>query len=169
MEGVVMSGAERSIEERLRLIEDYIAIQQLITSYGPAADTCALDELRTIWSDSPVYDARSLAYLEGEQVFEAFGHPFHQSLVAAGSAHTSTMPHIVLDGDKASATHYASLYKHVDGGFELLRLIASRWLLERTAEGWRVYRRINRLLDGSGEGTALLAKVRQPPSEAETT
>lgn len=160
-----MSQAEiSSLEARLRTMEDYVAIQQLISSYGPAADTCALDELRTIWSDDPVYDVRGLAYLEGEEVFEAFSHPLHQSLVAAGSAHTSTMPHIVLDGDSASATNYAALYKHVDGGFELLRLIASRWLLKRTKEGWRVYRRINRLLDGTGEGTALLAKVRQAPS-----
>lgn len=159
--------AAPSIEARLQKIEDYIAIQQLITSYGPAADTCAIEQLRTIWSDDPVYDARSLAYLKGEEVFEAIGHPFHQSLVAAGSAHTSTMPHIVLDGDSASATHYAALYKHIDGNFELVRLIASRWLLRRTNEGWRVYRRINRLLDGTGEGTALLAKVRQPPSAGE--
>lgn len=152
-------------EDRLRRIEDYIAIQQLIASYGPAADSCNMEELRKVWGDDPVYDARGLAYLEGEEVFGGFDGDYHRALVAAGSAHSATMPYVVLDGDKASATNYAMLYKFVDGRYELVRLNASRWLLRRTSSGWRVYRRTNRLTDGAGPALEVLRKAAQAPAE----
>ena len=38
-----------ALEERLRKLEDVQAITNLIAAYGPAADTCNVEEVRPIW------------------------------------------------------------------------------------------------------------------------
>jgi hypothetical protein len=71
----------------------------------------------------------------------------------------------VIEGDRATATHYGTLFTRKDGQFVLLRLTASRWDLQRFEDkGWRVMQRTNRLLDGSAEARQILTEVQQPPS-----
>ncbi|MCM2251493.1 MAG: nuclear transport factor 2 family protein, partial [Ramlibacter sp.] len=87
--------------------------------------------------------------------------------VRNGSAHACTAPHVVIEGDRATATHYGTLFTRRDGQFVLVRLTASRWELRRfEGKGWRVMKRTNRLLDGSEPARRILSKVQQPPSRA---
>lgn len=151
-----------SLEARIQRIEDHIAISQLITAYGAFADAGEVDAMRDIWTDDAIYDTVSL--LHGEEVIDLFRSASFLEILSAGSAHAATSPHIVIEGDQASATQYAMLYKHGDAGFEMLRLVASRWLLKRTKNGWRAFKRTNRSLDGDDEARKLLARVRTPPS-----
>jgi len=49
------------------------------------------------------------------------------------------------------------VFRKVGQTWEALRASANEWHLRRTQQGWRVARRINRLLDGAPEARALLA------------
>lgn len=156
----------RTPDERLRRIEDYLEIQQLIAAYGPAADSCNTDEIMRMWHEDSVYDVGGIDRYEGhERLKQCYETDFHQGIVSKGSAHACTAPHIVIEADRATATHYGTLFTRQEGGFVLLRLTASRWDLRRfEGEGWRVVQRVNRLLDGSDEARRILREVQQPPS-----
>jgi hypothetical protein len=66
------------------------------------------------------------------------------------------LPHIVLDGDTAVATSYSRLYRRDGDNFRVWRVGANRWEFVRTADGWRVKNRVNRVLNGGEEPRALL-------------
>jgi hypothetical protein len=157
----------RSLEERLLRLEDHLEIQQLIAAYGPAADSCNMEDIMRMWHEDCVYDVGGIDLYEGQaRLKQAYEIDFHLNIVKQGSAHASTAPHVVIEGDKATATHYGTLFTRQDGKFVLLRLTASRWDLQRfPEEGWRVMRRTNRLLDGSAEARQILTEVQQPPSK----
>lgn len=157
----------KSLEQRLDEVEDYIEIMQLLCAYGPAADATHWELIKEIWAEDSVYEIGGLGVYEGHAGLEkAFYGEFHQGLMQSGSGHVSSMPHVVIDGDRASATHHGTLYKQIDGNFPVIRLIASRWELERREKGWVVIRRTNELLKENPRAQALLARVKEGPSPA---
>ena len=46
----------KTLDERLRKIEDKLAIYDLIASHPPSADTAARDFVRTVWVEDGVFD-----------------------------------------------------------------------------------------------------------------
>ena len=86
----------------------------------------------------------------------------HRRFVSTGSAHTLRPARIWLDGDVAVAINYSVVFIHDEGRWIAERVAANRWDLTRTAGGWRVRRRVNRLLDGGPEAVALLAGDEPP-------
>lgn len=162
--------SNKSLEERLDLVEDYIEIMQLICAYGPAADATHWDLIKEIWAEDSVYEIGGIGSFEGHAGLEkAFYGEFHQGLMESGSGHVSSMPHLVIDGDRAVATHHGTLYKQIDGNFPVIRLIASRWELERRAQGWVVTKRTNELLQENERARALLARVKEGPAPLSQT
>jgi hypothetical protein len=79
----------------------------------------------------------------------------HQSLIAAGIGHFAGPLLIDLDGDSATALNYSLIMRRKGDHFYLWRVSAVRWDLARSASGWRVRRRTNRLLDETGAGREL--------------
>lgn len=69
-----------------------------------------------------------------------------------------TAPQITLDGDRATVRSYSQLIvrRASTDGFAVARLTANQWELIRTDDGWRVERRIARMVDGSAEPRDLL-------------
>lgn len=157
--------SDKTLEERLALVEDYIEIMQLINSYGPAADATHWDLLREIWAEDSVYEIGGLGVYEGhEGLKQAFYGEFHQGLMESGSGHVSSAPHLVIDGDRATGTHHGTLYKQIDGKFPVVRLIASRWEFERREGRWVVTRRTNEVLQENPRARELLARVKEGPA-----
>ena len=71
--------------------------------------------------------------------------------MAGGSAHLASMPVVHVDGDRATALCHGQLlrFDREADAFRIWRATAVRLEFRRTAEGWKIYRRANRLLDGS--------------------
>jgi len=145
-----------SLERRVRELEDHVALYQLMMGYGPAVDAGESELAAARWTPSGVYDAQVGAWEGREAIAGMVEGEMHQSIIRGGSAHVTAMPYVVIDGDRAVATAYAQLCRAAGDDFRLWRVTATRWEFARTVDGWRVQRRVNRLLDGDPEAQALL-------------
>lgn len=171
------------LESRLRELEDRLEIYQLLSAYGPLVDSGDAEATADLWVADGVYDwgggpkpadgtpvAREgwagAAYSRAE-IAEMVRGPGHRSIIAGGAGHVIGLPHVQLSGDTAVATGYARLYRWDGAKFEVARVSANRWELVRTAAGWRVAVRTNRVLDGGADPRTLLrAGVAAPPPPA---
>ena len=164
----------KSLEARLRDIEDRLEIYNLIASHPPSADTGADDYTRAIFTEDGVFDrGESLDYtLGGEAIAAITQRPEHQQAIRGGLAHFAGLPHIELDGDSACVTSYLQLI-HPDAegaerelpnhgvstGYRIHRVLANRWELTRASGGWKIKSRKLRPLDGSAPARDILANA----------
>jgi SnoaL-like domain len=166
--------ASRSLEDRLRAIEDRLEIYDLIASHPPSADTGGKDHIAASWVDDGVFDrGGNLSSPRGrDAISDQVLSPEHQAAIARGLAHFTGLPHVVIDGDSAVVTSYLQiLVPQTQGdpvevpnhgsskGFRVHRLTANRWELVRTREGWKIKHRTLRQLDGSQGARQILQQA----------
>lgn len=148
------------LEERLRAIEDRLAIYQVISAYGPAVDSGRLAAASELWTEEGIYDIPGIGSFPGRaKIVELLGGELHQSLINGGAAHVMSMPHVRISGNTAVAINYAHVYVPKDGEFGVFRVVASRWEMIRQDDAWKIQRRTNHLLDGRLEARELLAEA----------
>lgn len=160
------------IEDRLRAIEDHIAIMNLIARHPPSADTGAVEYTKNAWVEDGEFDrGSSLGAEKGREAIGALvAKSEHRDAIVQGMAHISGLPFISIDGDNATVVHYLQIIvpeKQLDAidvpnhgsgkGFRAFRVLASRWRLVRTPEGWKFKHRQVRLLDGQEGALDLLS------------
>ena len=97
---------------------------------------------------------RSPAWCKGEG---------HQGLILNGCGHVLTVPHVVVDGDRAYGRSYALniRWDADEERFWVARVSANTWEWVRTPDGWRIAERINANLDGTPEHRRMLAPGRR--------
>jgi hypothetical protein len=139
------------------MLEDRMAIYQLMSTYGPCADSGSGDVVETLYTDDGEYDSGFIV-CEGaagvRDMLEAM--PLHRSLMADGCAHIIDMPFLRIDGDKAIAFCHSQLLRHQGGeNYVIFRTSATFWNFERTQVGWKIARRVNRPLNGTEDGQKL--------------
>jgi hypothetical protein len=150
------------LERRVVELEDEAAIARLLAGYGPLADSSQGDAVRDMWVDTGgTYELQDY-HFTSEDMAGTVTTELHRRFVSTGSAHTLGPARIWLDGDVAVAINYSVVFIHDEGRWIAERVAANRWDLTRTAGGWRVRRRVNRLLDGGPEAVALLAGDEPP-------
>ena len=160
----------RSLEERLRDVEDRLEILNLIAAHPPGADTgegeymasyCAEDVELQFSEHAPPWSGRA-------QLVANIQRPAHKGAIEQGIGHFAGLPHIEIDGDTAVVTSYLQILApndtaepaEVSGhgaskGFRVHILSANRWELARTPEGWRIKRRIGRAINTPAARTLL--------------
>ena len=155
-----------AIEARLRKLEDQIAIYQVVNGYGYAVDGLNTEAVGECYVDEGIYAIGDIGEIEGREAIEAITRdPGHLAFVAAGCAHMSTVPHVVIEGDKAVATCHTMVPMHGEDGFFIGRLSASRINLERQLHGqWKIVHRQNYMLNGDPEASKLLGRLKEGPS-----
>lgn len=132
--------------------DDVVAVTQVIAAYGPAVDCGNGDAAAALFTEDGWYDVAGRRY-EGRAAIAAMVQGrAHQGLLAQGVAHVMGLPHVRVDGDRAVAVNHSVVLR----AGEVWRTAANRWELVRTADGWQVASRTNRLLDGSQEARDLL-------------
>ncbi len=143
------NGHPSTIEQRLQMLEDRLAIYQLLATYGPGVDSLSQDVIAGMWAEDGVYEIVGLArYESGEAVGEMLNGEMHQRYVNTGCGHVISMPHVVIEGDTAIATGHATIYLRDGDHWRIERLSAARWEFVRTTSGWRVKHRTNQPLTG---------------------
>jgi hypothetical protein len=163
--------AARSLEQRVREIEDRFEILNLIASHPPSADTGGSEHIASCWVEDGVFDrGAGLSSPHGRsELANQVKSPAHQAAIAGGLAHIVGLPYVKIDGDTAVVISYLQiLVPQTQGdpvevpnhgtskGFRVHRVGANKWDLVRTPEGWKFKSRSLRLLDGSEEARAIL-------------
>ena len=162
-----------SLEDRVRAVEDKLAIFHLIASHPPAADTGTDRYYREAFAADGEVDLGGGKGARGNDTIGAIVKtPEHQAAIAGGLCHFAGLPRVEIDGDSAVAISYLQIItpdreaapREVSGhgsttGFRIHRVGANRWELKRGKDGWKVVRRTLRPLDGSGDAQAFLRKA----------
>jgi hypothetical protein len=148
-----MTELEATVRElvlHVRALEDELAIFKVLAFYGPAVDSGSSAEVAELWTEDGVYDAQIGSWSGQSAIAGMVAGPGHQGLIKGGAAHVmGGVPYIAIEGDQATATVHYLLHRREGDHFQVWRATATRWELIRTADGWKVTRRTNRLLDGS--------------------
>jgi hypothetical protein len=153
-----------ALERRVLELEDQVAILRLINRWGPAVDTGSSEAAGALFDTHGVLES-DLSRLEGPEGVRAMVQSEgQQSLIRRGCAHVQTAPVIAVDGDEATAISYSQVYLHANDGHVVWRVSANQWELRRTADGWRVTRRLNRVIDGSPEAHPILVRALDGPT-----
>jgi hypothetical protein len=153
-----------ALETRVRQLEDNLAVMRLINSWGPAVDTGSGQVAADLWDQDGVLDS-DLSRLEGPAAVRAMVESDGQrALIDQGCAHVQSAPVITVDGDRATATAYSQVFLHTRDGHEVWRVSANHWECRRTPDGWRLTRRLNRVVDGTSDSSAVLVHAFGPSS-----
>jgi len=167
----MIQGKGRTLEDRIRAIEDRLEIYNLIASHPPSADIGADYYARAVYAEDGVFDrGEGLSGATGnEAIAKSLKSEGHQAAIAGGLAHFAGLPHIALDGDTAVVTSYLQILTPKKSGdmvevpnhgssrgYHIHRVVTNRWELARTAQGWRIKRRSLRLVDGSEPSREIL-------------
>ena len=157
--------SDDGVEARLRRLEDQLAIYQVINGYGYAVDGLNAAAVGDCYVEDGVYAVGDIGAFEGRDRIEAITRdPGHLGYVAAGCAHMSTVPHVVIRDDEAVATCHTMVAMHGEDGFFIGRLSASRLRLARQPDGaWRIVHRQNHMLNGDPAASRLLARLKEGP------
>ena len=150
----------KSLEDRIRDIEDRLEILNLVAAHPPGADTAATEYIRTAWVEDGVFDVGGKPMKGREEIATHVRIPAHQAAIDSGICHFAGLPHIAINGDTAIVTSYLQiLVPQTQGdpvevpnhgtskGFRAHRVGANRWELVRTADGWKIKSRVSASLD----------------------
>ena len=165
-----------SLEDRVRALEDKLAIFHLIASHPPAADTGTDRYYREAFVADGEMDLGGGKGARGNDTIGALVKtPEHEAAIAGGLCHFAGLPRVEIKGDSAVALSYLQIItpdrqaapREVSGhgsttGFRIHRVGANRWELKRSKDGWKVVRRTLRPLDGTDDARALLRKAIAP-------
>jgi hypothetical protein len=156
--------ADRSLEERLQEVEDHIEIYRLIASHPPSVDGRVPAYTASVWTEDGEFDrGEGLDSYRGlAQIAPVAARPAMVKAQEGGLCHFAGLPHIDIDGDTAVVISYLQILvlqtqgEPVDvplhgnsRGHRVHRVVANRWELVRTDDGWKIKRRVLRLIDGS--------------------
>lgn len=155
-----------SLEQQFQSLQDYVDVCQIIARYGPQADTADTFErgqkVGDLWAEDGVYElGNGWAGKGRDGIAGLLDNDVHRALVREGTAHIPSMPHVTVDGDRATAVNYSRVYKHENGAFNVWRVSVNVWELTRTDGRWKITWRTNRLLDGSDDARAILRTIDQ--------
>lgn len=170
------SSAGTAFEARLQAVEDRLEILNLIALHPPSADTAADYFAQAAYTEDGVWERGPEERVVGNKAVGAFMRtPAHRATIAGGLAHFCGLPHVQVEGDEAFVTSYLQilvpdaegkerpLANHgVSRGYRIHRVVANRWTLVRTPEGWRIRSRVFRPLDGTQPARDILAQALQP-------
>jgi hypothetical protein len=149
-----------ALESRLRAAEDQLEIIRLLNSYGPLVDSGESQPAAELWIKGGGYDiggvGRKRAFEDLVAIYDGQG---HRDLINGGSAHLTATPRITLHGDTAEAVAYSFVVQKVGDDWRFFRAAANHWTLVRTAAGWRIAERYNRMLDGSKDSHDTLRRA----------
>lgn len=140
--------------ERLRRLEDELAVHRLLAEYALAVDRGDREALEELLTDDAVYELDSLEIVGREAISHAVFSGEHGAATPF-AAHTVGPLVVQVDGDRATARGYSRLYLVQGDEFVLWRLSFNRWFCLRTEGRWRVTRRVTRLV-GSAHAPDLL-------------
>jgi hypothetical protein len=146
--------------EKLQRLWDILSIQQVLARYVPAIDSALGDVVARDFAEDGVFELGEIGVFEGRDAIRGFiardNWPAESlERIAGGGGHFLSSPMIDIDGDDAFAVCTSLFFLRDGDAYVMQRLTAVRLELERHGDGWQITRRVNRLIDETGEGVDL--------------
>jgi SnoaL-like domain len=168
----ITSKDSQSTEDRLRRIEDFLEISNLIASHTPIADSLAFESMAQMFAPDGVYEFGQMGPIAVDKRDSTFEAAIREA-AAMGLAHLNTPPYVKLGKNTALAFSYVAatvcdptadtitVPAHGAGaGHRLYIIAANRWEMIRTVDGsWKVRRRKLVPCDGSNAPRELQREV----------
>ncbi len=153
-----------ALEKRLQAAEDHLEIINLLSAYGPLADSCCVKEATELWAEGGGYNyglvGGGTRRLEApEPLGGLWRQEGHIALTKTGSAHMTVTPKVTVNGDEAQAVGYSVVILREGERWIVWRAAVNHWTLTRTPQGWRVQEKFNRTLDGSDESHEVMKRI----------
>jgi hypothetical protein len=160
-----------SVEARLALVEDRLAILDILAGSPISSDTASEAYWQSMYSHNAVMDrGDDRVVANRNEIIEIVRSVEQASAIDNGMAHLASLPHIRIEGDRAIATGYLQVLV-VDrsspevclpgkGSRRVLvtyHLTVNRWEFERTGQGWKITKRTIRPM-GTPAGRQLLSR-----------
>jgi hypothetical protein len=160
-----------TLEQRLALVEDKLAIYDLIAAHPLSADTGYGPFFSTLYTADAVFDRGTAApgATGRDKLIDLVESEAHEAALSGGLAHFGNLPRIELDGDTAVVTSYLMLVRFnrhgpetalpnhgLSRGHEIFRVLVNRWEAVRTDAGWRIRSRQLFPMDGTPPARKLL-------------
>src|ERR1700733_8339033 len=105
-----------ALEQRLRLVEDELAIGRLMASYGPLVDAGAAEAGSGLWADDGEYAVGGWQRRSRRDIALTGRSPAHQGLISRGAAHFLGPVCVDIDGDDAIAVCESIVIRRNDDG-----------------------------------------------------
>jgi hypothetical protein len=141
-------GAE-SIEKRIALIEDKLAIYSILSAFAPVVDGGGEREAAEFFDVDGEYvvDVPGAPPARGRAaVLKIYESAMHRDAVRQGIAHMLGFPHVAIDGDNAQAITYACIFRRGDNGWYVSRIASNSFDFVRREDGWKISKRVSREL-----------------------
>jgi hypothetical protein len=166
------------LSARLQLVEDRLAIYNLLATHPLSADTGDAAFFNAIYTEDAAFDrGQGLSGASGRDSLLTMGtSDAHRAAIAGGLAHLGNLPRVQIDGDSAVAMSYIAII-HPDptgepqelpnhgttDGFRIHRVVANRWELTRIDGTWRISRRTALPMDGAGPAIETIRSFADQP------
>lgn len=133
-----------ALQRRVDALEDERAIQAILTRYGFAVDSGDAEGTAHLYAEDTHIDLDGVAFMDGREATKGIvTSPVHQGIMP-NCAHIMGPFAVKLDGDRAVATGYATVYVREDGKVQIWRQSYGRWELVKRDGRWQVLVRISR-------------------------
>jgi hypothetical protein len=151
-------------------VEDRLEILSLLSGAAFSADVASVSYWEGMFTDDAILDRGGEAGQDQGKaaIVGIIASPNQRAAIDQGMAHLATLPHISVDGDRATATGYLlAIVKNAEAPnvslagkgnaspLSIYHLTVNTWLLERAKTGWAVTSRTLRPI-GSAESLEML-------------
>ncbi len=144
-----------ALEARLMRLEDERAVHALLTRYGLAVDSGDVDATAALFAEDCHIDIDKTNYLDGREAARGIVDCDAHRAVLPNCAHLMGPFVVEVDGSRATATGYATIFLRVEGRNQVVRQSFGRWELAKRDGRWEVTRRISRSVGRSDTGEVL--------------
>lgn len=132
-----------SLQRRVDELEAIVAVQQVLTSYGLAADTSNVPAMMALWSEDCVIEIDGTVLARGRAQSRRIVDSEMHCAIQPYSAHVMGPFRIAVNGpERAVATGYQTVYvregQTAQGRSRVWRQSFGRWELRRTAGRWEI-------------------------------
>lgn len=168
LEAEALQGIKASLDElneRVQTLEAELAIRNLMTRYGLAADCGEAEIAADCFAEDGLYTvAAPRAGRSGEHddlvlqgraaIADMLRSDLHQSMLPF-TAHTTGPSEFCIENDTATAIGYSRIYLQEEGGPRLMRLAVNRWRFVKTQHGWKIFERHSHLVGDEATASML--------------
>ena len=144
-----------ALAARVQALDDVLAVHHVLTSYGLAVDAGDAAATAALYADDCEIDIDRAAWFRGRQaVHDMVLGDAHQAILGE-CAHLMGPYAVQVDGDRATAVGYATVYVLEDGQVKPWRQAHGRFELVRRDGTWQITKRVSRAVGSAHRSDVL--------------